>query len=143
MPDPNPRGNDGRITSRKPSGAGLRTAALIAIVFGAVGSVGLLRHAQEHPPPLLVVLFIIWVLAPFAALAVANIVSTRWSRPAGSTLQIATIFVALASVAVYLDDNISHRTAKKAFVYVAVPPASVIAVALAVAAAATASKKRR
>jgi hypothetical protein len=126
---------------RTHSRAGLRTAALIAIVFGAVGSVALLRRAQEHPPPLLIVLFIVWVLAPFAALAVANIVSTRWSRAAQLTLHIATLFVAVASVAVYLDDNISHRAAKKAFVYVAVPPASVIATALAVAAAAMASRK--
>jgi hypothetical protein len=122
--------------------AALRVAALMATLFGAVGSVGLLRHAQEHPPPLLVVLFVIWVVAPFAALALANIVSARWPRPVRLTLYVATIVVAFGSIAVYLDDNISHRTAKKAFVYVAVPPASVIACAVAVAAAAVAAKKR-
>ena len=130
------------MIERKPPMGGLRTAALIAIVFGAVGSVALLRHAQEHPPPLLVVLFIIWVVAPFAALAAANIVSTRWSRAAQLTLYIATLVVAIASVAIYLDDNISHRAAQKAVVYVAVPPASVIASAFAVTAAAMASRKR-
>jgi hypothetical protein len=122
--------------------AGLRVAALMATVFGAVGAVGLLRRAQEHPPPLLVVLFVIWVMAPFAALTVANIVSTQWPRPVRLTLHVATIVVAFASIAVYLDDNISHRTAKKAFVYVAVPPVSVIACAVAVAAVAVAAKKR-
>jgi uncharacterized membrane protein YsdA (DUF1294 family) len=122
--------------------AGLLVTALMATVFGAVGSVGLLRHAQEHPPPLLVVLFVIWVAAPFAALAVANIMSTRWPRRVRLTLYVATILVASASIAVYLDDNISHRTAKKAFVYVAVPPVSVIACAVAVAAVAVAAKKR-
>jgi hypothetical protein len=122
--------------------AGLRVTALMATVFGAVGSVGLLRHAQEHPPPLLVVLFVIWVMAPFAALAVANIVSTRWPRAVRLTLYVATILAAFASIAVYLDDNISHRTAKKAFVYVAVPPVSVIACAVAVAAVAVVAKQR-
>jgi hypothetical protein len=122
--------------------AGFRMAALIATVIGAVGSIGLLRHAQEHPPPVLVVLFVIWVAAPFAALAVANIGSTRRPRPVRLTLYVGTIVVAFGSIAVYLDDNISHRTAKKAFVYVAVPPLSAIACAVALAAVAVATKKR-
>ena len=108
----------------------LRSAALIAIVFGAIGSVGLLRHAQQHPPPLIVVGFVVWVLAPFVLLAIANLFSARWPAKLRTILCLVTLFITIASLAIYLDDNISHRPAKPAFVYVAVPPVSVIVSAL-------------
>lgn len=106
--------------------AGLRSVALIVLVFGAVGSIGMLRRAQQHPPPILVVGFIVWVLAPFVLLAVANILSPRWRRTVRMTLFVMTLVVVGASLAIYFDDSIAHRTAKPAFVYVAVPPASVV-----------------
>ena len=116
--------------------AGLRSVALVAVVFGSIGSVGLLRHVQQRTPPMLVVLFVIWVVAPFALLAVANLLSKRWSRKVGLTLGIVTLIVTAASLAIYLDDNIAHRTAKAAFVWVAVPPASVLVSVIAVGIAA-------
>ena len=112
--------------------AGLRSAALVAVLFGSIGSVGLLRHAQQRTPPMLVVLFVIWVVAPFVLLAVANWLSRRWSKQAGLTLYIVTLIVTVASLAIYVDDNIAHRTAKAAFVWVAVPPASVLVSVIAV-----------
>lgn len=130
-------------TIRDPSLAGLRSAALVALVIGAIGSIGLLRHAQQHPPPILVVLFVIWVFAPFAGLGVANLCSKHWSRRTRATLYIATLFVTVASLAVYLDDNIAHRAAKPAFVYVAVPPASLILSAIGVATAALIGERSR
>jgi ACR3 family arsenite efflux pump ArsB len=111
--------------------AGLRSAAFIAIVIGAIGSIGLLRHAQQHPPPLIVALFVVWVAAPFAALAVANVFSSPWSRNVRLTLYVTTLLVTVASLGIYYDDNIAHRTAKPAFVWVAVPPASVLLSAVA------------
>src|SRR6476646_11306875 len=106
--------------------AGLRSAALIAVVVGAVGSIGLLRHAPQHPPPLLAALFVIWVFAPFGVMGVANLFSLRWSRPIRLTLYTVTLLVTAASLAIYLDDHIAHRTTHPAAVWVAVPPASVI-----------------
>ena len=106
--------------------AGLRSAALVAVLFGSIASVGLLRHAQQRTPPMLVVLFVIWVVAPFVLLAVANLLSRRWSQHTGLTLYIVTLIVTVVSLAIYVDDNIAHRTAKAAFVWVAVPPASVL-----------------
>ena len=54
----------------------LRTAALIAVLAGAVGSVGLLlRATNRNPSQLLVVLLAIWVVSPFVALLWASIVS--------------------------------------------------------------------
>ena len=56
----------------------LRAAALIAVVAGAVGSVGLMLHAGRRSPRILLVPFLIWVLSPFMALVLADAVSKRW-----------------------------------------------------------------
>jgi hypothetical protein len=119
-----------------------RSAALVAVVFGAVGSIGLLRHAQQHPPPLIGVLFVIWVAAPFVLLGVANIFSNRWPSALGKTLYVVTLCVTVVSLAIYLDDNIAHRTAHPAFVWVAVPPASIIVTAIALGIGAIRNKKK-
>lgn len=106
--------------------AGLRSAALIAVVIGAVGSVGLLRHAQEHPPPLIVVLFVGWVIAPFALLGIANLGSRKWPAGVRRVLYIVTLAITALSLVIYIDDNFAHRTMHRAEVWVAVPPGSVI-----------------
>ena len=120
---------------------GLRSAAWLATVVGAIGSVGLLRHAQQHPPPLLVVLFIIWVFAPFGLLAVANLLSSRWPVRVRVTLYIVTFLVTLLSLGIYVDDNVRHRTAHPAAVWVAIPPASVLLAAILIGIAALKAKK--
>jgi hypothetical protein len=109
-----------------PSLAGWRSAAFIAVIFGAIGSIGLLRHAQQHPPVLLAVLFVIWVFAPFGLLGVANLLSKNWPIAVRKTLYVVTLAVTVASLSIYLDDNFFHRTAHPAGVWVAVPPVSVI-----------------
>jgi uncharacterized membrane protein YsdA (DUF1294 family) len=121
----------------------MRTTALVALIAGATGSIGLFLHAKQHPPPVLVVLFIIWVLAPFAVLGVAQLVSKRWAPGAQATLHVVTLFVALASLLIYGDDALHHRTAHPAFVYVAVPPASVLASVVAISIAALVAKRNR
>jgi len=118
------------------SRAALRSVALLAAVFGAIGSIGLLRHAQQHPPPFLAVLFVIWVLAPFGLLGLANLRSTNWPAAVRTTLYITTFIVTIASVAIYVDNNIARRTAHPAGVWVAVPPAAVIISLIAVGLAA-------
>jgi len=128
-------------TGRDSSLAGLRSVTLIVLAFGAMTSIGLLRRAQQHPPPIIVVGFIVWVAAPFALLAMANILSTRWPRTVRVTLFVMTLLVTAASLAIYFDDNIAHRTAKPAFVYVAVPPASVIVSAIVLAIVAFIAKR--
>src|SRR5437867_167243 len=67
---------------RRPDGGFLgllRAMARIAVVAGAVGSVGLTLRAGRGTPRFLLVLFVIWVLSPFVVLAWANVVSKRWS----------------------------------------------------------------
>src|ERR1700732_2890570 len=54
-------------------------AALLLPVAGAVGSVFLmLRAGQRNDSRMLLTLFAIWVLSPFAVLVLANVVSKRW-----------------------------------------------------------------
>lgn len=49
----------------------LRAVALIAVVAGAGGSIGLMLWAgHRNPSRLLIVLFAIWVLSPFVALVI-------------------------------------------------------------------------
>ena len=43
----------------------LGAAALIAVLAGAVGSVGLLLRSGQRTPRLLLVIMAIWVLSPF------------------------------------------------------------------------------
>ena len=113
----------------------LRAAAPIALLAGAVGSIGLMFHASRHPPPLLLVLFTIWVLAPFAALGLAYVISTRWPLNTQRVLHALMLFVTVGSLAIYGDDAMGHRRPQAAFVYVAVPAVSWLLIAGALLAA--------
>ena len=127
------------VESRRPDR--LRQAALIAIVLGIAGTAGLFLRAGQRTPRFLLVLMGVWVFAPFVALAWANVVSKRWSSLARATLHGVTIAVSLGALAIYADDAIAHRTAKAAFVFVAVPPASALLAAVAVAIAVLVSRR--
>jgi hypothetical protein len=54
-----------------------------------------------------------------------------------------TLVITLASLAIYLDDNIAHRTAKPAGVYVAVPPVTVILTGVGIAISTWQARKKR
>ena len=110
----------------------LRAAALIAVLAGAGGSVGLMLRAGQHTPRLLLVLFVIWVLSPFMALVLADVVSKRWSVLTRATLYSVMLVVTLCSLAIYGDDALGHRRPQAAFVYVAAPPASWLLLAVVV-----------
>jgi hypothetical protein len=120
----------------------LRTAALIATTVGAAGSLGLWIHAARHPPPLIIALFVVWVLSPFLILGAGHILATRWLPGTQSALYWVTLFVALASPIIYSDDAIAHRTAHPAVVYVAVPPLSWVFITAAIAIGASRARKR-
>jgi hypothetical protein len=130
----------GEMTSRANRGtlAGgflgiLRAVALIATVAGAVGSLGLMLRAGQRTPRFLLVLFIIWVLSPFAALLWANMVSKRWSVVTRATLYFVTLVVALASLAIYSELVVVRPPGSaNAFLFVIVPPASWVFMAIVV-----------
>jgi len=120
----------------------VKRAGLVALLGAAAGSMFLMFHAPQHPPALLRVMFVVWILAPFAGLWICHLLSVRWPARVRATLYITTLVVALGSLAVYVDDALDHRTAHPAFVYVAVPPASALFAVTVITLAATLSRKR-
>jgi hypothetical protein len=114
----------------------LRAAALVAVVAGAAGSVGLMLRAGRRTPRFLLVLFVIWVLSPFVALAWAGVVSKRWPVPARVTLYCVALVLALGSLAIYGGLVSPPAGSARAFVFVAVPPISWLLMAIAVPTAA-------
>jgi hypothetical protein len=120
----------------------LRAAARIGVVAGAVGSVGLTLRAGRSTPRLLLVLFVIWVLSPYVALAWAAIASNRWSAVSRATLYGVTLVVALASLVVYGSVVVPPSGSPRAFVFVVVPPASWLLMAIVVPIAALISRKQ-
>ena len=120
----------------------LRAVALIAVAAGAVGSVGLMLRAGRSTPRLLLVLFVIWVLSPFVALARANIVSKRWSVLTRATLYCVTLVITLSSLAIYGELVLPPAGSPRAFVFVVVPPGSWLLMAIVLPLAALSSRRR-
>jgi hypothetical protein len=115
----------------------LRAVALIAVVAGAGGSLVFMLRAGQRTPRLLLVLFIFWVLSPFVALVWGNIVSKRWSVLTRVTLYCVTLIVSLGSLAIYGEwINVRPAGSANAFLFVAVPPVSLVFITIIVGIAA-------
>src|SRR5882724_5506731 len=118
----------GEITAEangeRPDGGFLRVlhaVALIAVVAGAAGSVGLMFWVgHRNPSRVLLALFVIWDLSPFVALLLADLVSKRWSVMTRATLRIVMLVLALSSVALYGDVVLRPRP-QPAFMFLVVP----------------------
>jgi hypothetical protein len=103
----------------------LHVVALTAVVVGAGGSVGLMLWVGHRNPSLLLLfLFAIWVLAPFMALLLGNIISKRWSVITRATLYSVMLVLTLSSLAIYGDVVLRPPRSKPAFMFVVVPLAS-------------------
>jgi hypothetical protein len=111
--------------------ARLRRAALIVLAGGAFGSVVLMGFVGRHQrSALLLVLFTVWVLSPYAALAVGVVLSSHWSAPIRRTLYALTIVVALGSLAIYGMVAFGPPRPQPAFYFIVVPPASWLLIAV-------------
>ena len=118
----------------------LRAAAAIALLVGAVGSVGLiLRAGHRNPSRLLIILFTFWVLSPFMVLVLANVVSKRWSVLNRATLYVVMLVITFGSLAIYGALAFGALRAKTGFVFLVVPAASWLLMAIVVAIAAVIS----
>ena len=121
----------------------LRLTALIALLVGAVGSVGLTLHAGRHNASwILLILFATWVLSPFMGLVLANVVSESWSVVTRAALHGLMLVVAVGSLAIYADVALGPPRAKTAAVFVVVPPASWLLIAITLPVAALLSRRR-
>ena len=95
--------------------------AFVAVVAGAGVSVFSMLRVGHRAPRLLLVLFAIWVLAPFTALAWANIRSKRWSVVTRATLHTVTLVLTFSSLIIYGDAVLRPAKSTPAFVFMVVP----------------------
>ena len=122
----------------------LQRTATIAMLTGALGSVGLMLYAGRHNPSrILLLLFTLWVLSPFAILALAKSISKPWSLQTRVALHFVTLLLTLGSLAIYGYAAMRPPGAKPAPFFVMVPPASWSLIAIVVPAVALVSRRRR
>jgi len=121
----------------------MRVAALAAVFGGAAGSFGCMLYAGRHNDSrILLVLFTVWVLAPFAGLLGAYRASRGWTVFTRGTLYGLMLVLSLASLAVYGRVALRPPKAQAASVFVLVPPASWLLMAIVLPLAAVVSGRR-
>jgi hypothetical protein len=119
----------------------LRSTARGAVLAGALGSAAITLRAGRSAPRLLLIAIAIWVLAPFVAVLLVDAVSKRWSAASQSALHAVMVLLALVSLVVYGAELVRPHT-PPAFMFVLVPPASLLLMAFVFAAAAVVAHRR-
>jgi len=121
----------------------MRIAGLVVALVGAAGSVAqTIGAGARNPSRVLIGLFVLWVLSPFAALGLANWVSKAWSELTRITLYVMTFGLAIGSVFVYGLGASRMRIGKSAVIFVITAPISWLIAATALAIAALISRRR-
>lgn len=92
--------------------------------------------------PVLLVLFTGWVLSPFAALILGDVLSRAWPVLLRATLHVLTLMVALFSLAMYAGAIPMPAGARPAAVYLMVPLGSWLIIAIVIPAARFAATRR-
>lgn len=101
----------------------------LALLAGAVGSLALMLYAgRSNTHVLITVGFVFWVLAPFALLALAERRSGTWAPKTRATLNILTTGITVGSLAIYAYRAVRPPSTTGAFLFVLVPPVSVVLV---------------
>ena len=122
--------------------ARLRPPALIALLLGAAGSLGLMFHVgRRNRSELLLVLFVVWVLSPFVVLAWADVVSKRWAVLTRATLYGVMLTLTLGSLTIYGRVAFGPPRPQPASAFLVVPPVSWLLTAIALGIAARISRK--
>src|SRR5260370_17209980 len=77
----------------------LRVGSLMAVLAGAVGSIGLMLHTGSRQKSLILIgLFTAWVLSPFVALVCAHVVSKQWPAVTRAMLYSMMLILPLGSL---------------------------------------------
>ncbi len=117
-------------------------AALLVPVAGAVGSVSLmLRAGHRNDSRILLALFAIWVLSPFVALVLANLISTHWSAFTRATLHCVMLILTLGSLAIYANMVSTPTGSKLAVPFLVVPLGSWLLITIVIPMAALLSRR--
>jgi hypothetical protein len=125
-----------------PSSNALRTAARIALVAGAAGSVLLMMRASARQPSiLLILLFTGWVLSPFVALALANVQSANWQPITRTALYGVMLGVSFISLSIYTFHALIPGM-KAGFIFLVVPAGCWVLIVMVLVTAAVLSRAR-
>lgn len=121
----------------------LRILAFVALLIGAAASaVFTLRGGGPGTSVVLMVLFQGWVLLPFVGLALADGMSRDWPGTVRASLHVVMLVLAVASP-LFLSGRVAMPAGTAhAFVYLAVPIAAWVLIAVAVALPAWLSRRR-
>lgn len=126
-----------------PRGSSLRGIARVALLAGAAGSIALMVRAGERQRSVvLILLFAGWVLSPFLVLAIANLRARAWQATTQTALYGAMLGITFISLSVYTLHALLPGM-KAGFIYLVVPAACWLLIAMAFATAAALSPKRR
>jgi len=99
----------------------------LILIIGSVGSLALMLYAGRSNTHILITIgFIFWVLAPFALLALAERRSASWAPAMKTTLETMIWIVVLGSLVIYAYRAAVPPRATGAFLFVIVPPVSVV-----------------
>jgi cell division protein FtsW (lipid II flippase) len=113
----------------------------MAALAGAIGSVALTLYTGRHNDSrVLMAIFTFWVISPFIVLLIAAARWKRWTDPTRAALFIVALLLSLISLAIYGNVALGPPRAKLAFVFVVVPPASWLLIAIVVLVAALVSR---
>jgi hypothetical protein len=112
----------------------LGSTARGVVLAGALGSLACTLRAGRNAPRLLLIAIAIWVLVPFVVVFLVDAVSRRWSATSQSALHALMVLLAVLSLAVYGAELVRPHT-PPAFMFVLVPPASLLLMACVFAAA--------
>jgi hypothetical protein len=99
----------------------LRRIALIVVLTGAVGSLVLTFHSGHKNNALIyTLLFAVWVLSPYIAFLMSDVISKSWSVLCRSALYCLIVVLTLGSLLCY-SGVLNLRGTKPAFVFLVVP----------------------
>ena len=99
----------------------------LILIIGSVGSLALMLYAGRSNTHILITIGVIfWVLAPFALLALAERRSASWAPAMKTTLETMIWIVVLGSLVIYAYRAAVPPRATGAFLFVIVPPVSVV-----------------
>lgn len=108
----------------------LRMIALVAVYTGAIGSLGLtLYTGRKNPSILLMLLFAVWVLSPFAVLLIANLISRQWTVMTRTAMYCLMFVISAVSLAGYSGLWTPPGT-HTAFVFMVIPLLSWVLIAV-------------
>jgi hypothetical protein len=126
----------------KPPYTFLRATGTVAVLAAAVASLIMVIHTGRHNRSfLLPLLFILWVLSPFAALLIANRISKPWLILTRVTLYWLMLIISAVCLIAY-SGLLTPSGTKAAFVFLMAPLLSWLLILTCIPIAASRSRKK-